>query len=58
MSEFPIAIRILAGFGVRGHDRAFLKGDMSPHSKAASCRRTPKRRHAAALHQYAGTLYG
>ncbi len=28
--------------GVLGHVRALFRGDMSPGSKAASCRRTPK----------------
>ncbi len=27
--------------GVRGHDRAFLRGDMSPRRKAETCLRTP-----------------
>ena len=30
--------------GVRGHHRALELGDMSPSSKAATCRRTPKTR--------------
>jgi SAM-dependent methyltransferase len=38
-----------AAFGVRGHVRALQLGDMSPSSKAATCRRTPKRAKATAL---------
>jgi acyl-[acyl-carrier-protein]-phospholipid O-acyltransferase/long-chain-fatty-acid--[acyl-carrier-protein] ligase len=32
---------LVEDFGVRGHDRALELGDMSPSSKAATCRRSP-----------------
>ena len=39
---------LAGGFGVRGLDCALGLGDMSPSRKAATCRRTPKKRAALA----------
>ena len=41
----------VAGFGVRGHDRAFKRDDMSSRSKAVTCHRTPKNAAVRAANQ-------